>query len=97
MLRHMPLSSRLGDLDKRVLRDRSTGAREEWGRRNGWSLFAGLGALLVAFAAWALAVDRPAMAGVPFAIGIGYLFFAGYLFVKRNRVGAVSRGRAARH
>jgi hypothetical protein len=82
----MPLSSRHGDLDKRVLRDRSSPAREAWGRRYGWTLFAALGGLLVAFATWALSVARPALAGVPFTMGIGFLFIANYLFVKRTRV-----------
>jgi hypothetical protein len=42
--------------------------------------------VLVAFAAWALSVDRPARAAVPFGMGIGFLFVAGYLFVKRRGV-----------
>lgn len=63
----------------------SSSAREEWGRRYGWTLFALLGGALVAFAAWALSEDRPALAGAPFATGVGFVVVAAYLFVKRTR------------
>lgn len=81
----MTLPSRLRDLDDRVLRDRSTPAREDWGRRHGWSLFAALGFLLLAFGLWAMSIDRPAMAGLPIFMGAGLLAIAVYLFVKRKR------------
>lgn len=81
----MALPSRLRALDDRVLRDRSTPAREEWGRRHGWSLIAAVGCLLLAFGLWALTIDRPAMAGLPTAMGVGVLALAVYLFVRRTR------------
>lgn len=84
MLRRMDLPSRLRDLDDRVLKDRSNSAREEWGRRHGWSLFAVLGCVLAGFGVWALCADRPAMAGMPVSFAVGALAVAVYLFVRRK-------------
>jgi uncharacterized membrane protein HdeD (DUF308 family) len=59
--------------------------RVEWGSKHGWTLFALLGAALLAFGMWALSEDRPALAGVPTALGVGFLAVALYLVVRRKR------------
>lgn len=81
----MSIATRLRALDDRVLRSRGAPARERWFRQHGWTVFALLGVVLVAFGAWAVSVDRPALAGIPMAAGCGYLAAAVYLFVKRPR------------
>jgi uncharacterized membrane protein HdeD (DUF308 family) len=59
--------------------------RAAWGRKHGWVLFGLLGVALLAFGLWALSEDRPALAGVPTAMGAGFLGVALYLFVRRDR------------
>ena len=81
----MSLPSRLRGLDDRVLRDRTSPARDEWARRHGWSLFALLSLAFVGFGTRALSADRPAMAGLPLPLGVVLGAVAIYLFVKRDR------------
>jgi hypothetical protein len=83
MLRVMALPSRLRDLDDRVLRDRSTPARQEWGQRHGWSLFLLLGLVVLAACAWGLATDRPAVAGMNLGLGVFFVVVGVVLRVRR--------------
>lgn len=59
--------------------------RAAWGSKHGWSLFALLGAALLAFGMWALFENRAALAGAPTAIAAGFLAVALYLWAKRER------------
>jgi uncharacterized membrane protein HdeD (DUF308 family) len=58
--------------------------RVEWGSKHGWSLFVLLGAALLGLGLWALSEDRPALAGVPTALGGGFLTLALYLSPRRS-------------
>ena len=85
MLARMALAARLRDLDRRVLREHSLGARQAWARRYGWWLLLLVGVPLVLFGAWALAADRPALAVVPGAFGVGLTAVGVVLFTQRTR------------
>lgn len=76
--------SRLRDLDDRVLSHPSSAAREAWGRKHGWSLFVLLGVALLAVCAWALVVDRPAIAGMNVGFGIALVAIGVSLFRRRR-------------
>ena len=58
-------------------------ARAEWGKKHLWKVCAFFGVLLMAFVGGALATDRPSAVGMPFAVGLGYLIAAAFLFRKR--------------
>jgi uncharacterized membrane protein HdeD (DUF308 family) len=64
---------------------RRQAARTAWGQRHGWSLFLLLGLLLLAVCAWALASDRPAVAGMNVGLGVGFVAVGVWLFVRRTR------------
>ncbi len=80
----MSLRSQVRNLDDRVLRDRSTPARQEWGRRHGWSLFLLLGMAVLAACAWGLATDRPAVAGMNLGLGVFFVVVGMMLRVRRD-------------
>lgn len=77
--------SRLQDLDNGALGRSSSSGREAWGRKHGWSLFLLLGLLLLAVCAWALAADRPAIAGINIGFGAAFVALGLFLFVKREQ------------
>jgi hypothetical protein len=73
------------DLDDPFLNTKPNEARAAWGRKHGWSLFLTLGLALLAVCAWALATDRPAVAGMNIGLGAGFVALGVLLFVKRDR------------
>ena len=83
MLSRMALSTRLRDLDRRVLGP--TASREAWGRQHGWSLFVLLGLAVLAVCAWAVATDRPAIVGMNLGFGVGFVVLGVVLRVRRGR------------
>lgn len=75
--------SRLKDLDDRALP--ASASRAAWGRQHGWSLFLILGLLLLSVCAWALAADRPAIAGMNVGLGAAFVTLGVIMYVKRER------------
>jgi hypothetical protein len=44
-----------------------------------------LGLVLLAVCAWAIAADRPAIAGMNTGLGLGFVAVGVYLFIRRER------------
>lgn len=77
----MSAADKLHRLDDRVLGDAK--ARAAWGQRHGWALTLLLGLILLAICAWALAVDRPAIAGMNIGFGVVLVVASVVLYLKR--------------
>jgi hypothetical protein len=59
-------------------------ARAEWAKKSLWKVCAVFGVLLLAFVGWAVATGRPSAAGMPLAVGLGYLIAAAVLYRRRS-------------
>jgi hypothetical protein len=84
----LPSMRRPRDLDNKVLGppgSPAAQAREAWSRRHGWSLFVLLGLVVLAFCGWALAADRPVIAGMNIGLGVAFVAVGVVLFLRRER------------